>query len=331
MKILPRNRQGFTLIELLVVMAIIAVLIGLLLPAIQKFRETANRTSCENNQKQLALACHTFHDSKKEFPRNGTVSFYVELLPYLEQEINDGNGIVKTFVCPARRSATANFCDYAGAMTTSTYITLNYNYTSTYPNSTGGYDYTYTFDVKAKLNQTALGDDSGVRIVDIKDGTANTFLLSEKAIPADSYAGFKSPGDQAWNTPGIGSVPSYKWVGVNQSYTYDCPWYKKGAKCSSTYTNILAQPDPTVPLNARGINTKRGGTQNDAYYSSIIQDRFFVQYPSYQNIYTSAFGTAHTAGIVPVAFCDGSVRIVRGQYLPAAVFGINDGQAVYLY
>src|SRR5262245_2735541 len=105
------RRKGFTLVELLVVIAIIAVLIGLLLPAVQKVREAASRTRCTNHLKQIGLAFHQYEHQQRKLPG---ISWPSKILPYLEQANYVGTTNVDLYVCPSRRQPDPQSLDYSG-------------------------------------------------------------------------------------------------------------------------------------------------------------------------------------------------------------------------
>ena len=226
---MSKQRFGFTLVELLVVIAIIAILIGMLLPAVQSVREAARRITCQNNLKQMGLAIHTYANTFDRLPDGGYLysstrsksasgvpkmaptqewSVFYQILPYLEQQnlhANPDDGLVAgtevpLYFCPSRRPPTSKvyfhtmkpvaMTDYAGSGGLHTKITEPYG-----RGLNGG---------AIIRSNNASGNDPGysgaMNLSRMRDGTSNTFMLGEKALFPEFYEGEHFSDAQGWTS-----------------------------------------------------------------------------------------------------------------------------------
>jgi prepilin-type N-terminal cleavage/methylation domain-containing protein/prepilin-type processing-associated H-X9-DG protein len=319
-----RGYRGFTLIELLVVIAIIAVLIGLLLPAVQKVREAANRIKCQNNLKQIGLACHNYQSTfgalppgsgphPTKFTPPNTTAYYppallVLILPYVEGSNNYNlfnldydtlsdsvnaparNQNISFYHCPSEQNPYPRGSNYAANVGTTC------NFFTNSPQYAGPFNQVQP--VSNPASNTSYPTGTPIPITQISDGTSNTAMF------ADVKIGFNPSGTD----------PSANYAGPPTA-----PWHVR-------YPTTWVQPADDLKPNA-----SCAVSQNARYYAFT---EFYRSRPGFTWAYThtmppnstigdcgnsvggSSSNASHVAarsyhpGGVNVGLCDGSVRFV---------------------
>jgi prepilin-type N-terminal cleavage/methylation domain-containing protein/prepilin-type processing-associated H-X9-DG protein len=317
------RRQGFTLIELLVVIAIIAVLVGMLLPAVQKVREAANKSKCQNHLKQLGIALHNYEGAIGRWPPlypgtapNSTAFNYkytwsvlALLNPYLEQtSIYNNMDLTQPMYDPANQITAAN--RFAVVQKVSIFlcpsdrglpVSSAYGVTDMGPTN---YVACHGSGVSGGGYGSPIGGDgvfpavNGVRITDIADGTSNTAALSESILGDGAEVSATQPGDEK---------VAYKYLG----YTGTLPSDSACSGSPQSWNGYNRRGFMWASGEARCVSYNHYYTPNSKNFDCIANDPTMT----YISVGYRSARSRHTGG-VNVLLADGSVRFFQDLISP---------------